>query len=275
MSAPRGAIEIALVVTVFLAQAFPAHGQHTGPRASSASSAAGTAASAQHVASVGPRQNLGANVRTRPAGSMTSSRSGRAPQRSWVSEFDGSEGLQNLLNLTPNSGFDYQFLNAVNGDLGMKALIDPVTQLEIAQASRFAARFHGFPGAYILGGGGYYFEAPAEADGQASTTENGDSSWDVQQQNEQQSVEQQPGDGHAQSPAATEDPASQIPDEGQFTLVLNDGRQIPTSAFSHNKDRIIYITANGGRASIAFSDLDAEATVRINQEHGTPLQLPL
>jgi hypothetical protein len=39
--------------------------------------------------------------------------------------------------------------------------------------------------------------------------------------------------------------------------------------------RIIYISNEGGRRTIALSDLDKSATVRVNEERGTPLQLPL
>jgi hypothetical protein len=40
-------------------------------------------------------------------------------------------------------------------------------------------------------------------------------------------------------------------------------------------DQIVYITADGSRRTIAAADLDSDATVRINEERGTPLQLPL
>ncbi len=39
------------------------------------------------------------------------------------------------------------------------------------------------------------------------------------------------------------------------------------------KDHIVYITADGTRRTIAVTDLDSDATVRVNQERGTTLQL--
>jgi hypothetical protein len=51
--------------------------------------------------------------------------------------------------------------------------------------------------------------------------------------------------------------------------------QIEAVAFTHMKDRIVYVTRDGSRRTIALSDLDGDATVRLNQERGTPLQLPL
>jgi hypothetical protein len=62
---------------------------------------------------------------------------------------------------------------------------------------------------------------------------------------------------------------------GQFTLVLQSGKQIDAVAFTRTSDRIVYITADGNRRTIAASDLNSEATVRVNQERGTPLELPL
>jgi hypothetical protein len=69
--------------------------------------------------------------------------------------------------------------------------------------------------------------------------------------------------------------APALPDVGQFTLVLQGGRQIQAIAFTRTNDRIIYITSDGNRRTLALSDLDTDATLRINEERGTPLQLPL
>ena len=66
-----------------------------------------------------------------------------------------------------------------------------------------------------------------------------------------------------------------LPDAGQFTLVLHDGKQIEAVAFTRMKDKIVYIAVDGSRRTIALSELDADATIRVNQERGTPLQLPL
>jgi hypothetical protein len=66
-----------------------------------------------------------------------------------------------------------------------------------------------------------------------------------------------------------------LPDEGQFTLVLNDGRWIEAVAFTHSNDTIVYITTAGSRYTIAANELDSDSTLRVNQERGTPLQSPL
>jgi hypothetical protein len=66
-----------------------------------------------------------------------------------------------------------------------------------------------------------------------------------------------------------------LPDEGQFTLVLNDGSRIDAVAFTHSNDTIVYITTDGGRRTIAANEVDSDSTLRVNQERGTPLQSPL
>ena len=73
------------------------------------------------------------------------------------------------------------------------------------------------------------------------------------------------------APAAVEQPP--LPDVGQFVLVLHDGTQIRAVAFTRQSERIVYITTDGRRRSIAIGDLDKAATRRLNDERGTPLQL--
>jgi hypothetical protein len=53
-----------------------------------------------------------------------------------------------------------------------------------------------------------------------------------------------------QSAAQTETP---LADVGQFTLVLRNGKQIEAVAFTRTNDRIIYITADGSRHTIAVA----------------------
>jgi hypothetical protein len=87
-------------------------------------------------------------------------------------------------------------------------------------------------------------------------------------------VQQDSNGNQAESQAAEAEEAS-LPDIGQFVLVLRDGKQIDAVAFTHSGDRIVYITSDGARRTIAAADLNTDETVRINQERGTPLQLTL
>jgi hypothetical protein len=188
--------------------------------------------------------------------------------------------LQDLLNITPNSGFNWQFVNAINQDLPIKAFIDPVTQIEVAQAEHLLGSTRGaFSGAYILGGGGYYVPPESEEGAQgAEQTQYPETQPEQGSQPPpqiivlQQAPVQQPSQP---SGAEAAPPEEELPAQGEFTLVLRNGKQLETVAFTRANDKIVYITPNGGRLTIAAADLDADATVRINQERGTPLELPL
>jgi hypothetical protein len=82
-------------------------------------------------------------------------------------------------------------------------------------------------------------------------------------------------DSAAAQSEVRENASASLPDEGQFTLVLNDGRWIEAVAFTHSNDTIVYITTAGSRYTIAANELDSDSTLRVNQERGTPLQSPL
>jgi len=66
-----------------------------------------------------------------------------------------------------------------------------------------------------------------------------------------------------------------VEDVGQFVLVLRNGSQLQTVAFTRSNDHIVYVTTDGFRRTLALSDLDTGATIRINEERGTPLEIPL
>jgi hypothetical protein len=189
--------------------------------------------------------------------------------------------LQDLLNITPNSGFDWQFVNAVNQDLPIKAFIDPVTQIEVAQAERLFRSTRGaFSGAYILGGGGYYVPPEPEEGAQGpEQPQDGEGQPEQGSQRPQVIVLQQAPPQEAAQPSqpsgVEEQAAEQLPEEGEFTLVLRNGKQVEAMAFTRANDKIVYITPEGGRLTIPVTDLDSDETVRVNQERGTPLQLPL
>jgi hypothetical protein len=193
-----------------------------------------------------------------------------------TNSFESSNGtavsLQQLLNPVPGLGFDYHHLSVINQDLGIKALIDPATEWKIAEARRVlhGSRFAG-PGFYILDGGSYYPVSDGSSDAAAPTADSDPSA--QQQQQPQVVVVQAPqADDNSSTPGQAEE---QIPDIGQFTLVLRNGRQLDAVAFSHVNDEIVYITTDGSRRSFPAADLNSDATVQINVERGTPLQLPL
>lgn len=164
--------------------------------------------------------------------------------------------LGQLLNNVPGLGFNYEFLAAMNQNLGERAFIDPATRQELALSERLSRFSTGF-GAFIPFFGGYV--EPVE--------------------------EQEPPVDVEQQPAPTEEPESEpsapseelppLPDVGEFVLVLHNGNQIKAVAFMRQNDQIVYITKDGVRSSFPAADLDAAATQQRNQQHGTPLQLSM
>lgn len=168
--------------------------------------------------------------------------------------------LGQLLNPVPGLGFDYSNLAALNHDLGVRAIIDPITQQELALSERLLQLTPTVPIS-----SSFFASEPVVM---------------LEQQPPQVIIVQQPQPPAEQAtaeappsaaPAAVEQPP--LPDVGQFVLVLHDGTQIQAVAFTRQSERIVYITADGRRKSIAIGDLDAAATRRLNDERGTPLQL--
>lgn len=177
--------------------------------------------------------------------------------------------LNQLLNSgAPGFGFDFTHLAALNGNFGEKAFIDPVTQQDIALAEQLARSTTGFSGGFIPFWSAYGYSEPVEQEPQPQ-----------QQQPQvivlQQSVPTPGSEGTASQKAAPAEPQPPLPDVGEFTLVLHNGNKIKAVAFTHQNDRIVYITKDGLRNSFAAADLDVAATEQLNQDRGTPLHLSL
>jgi hypothetical protein len=187
-----------------------------------------------------------------------------------TSSFDNSFGggsamtVQQLLNPVPGFGFDFTHLAAVNQNLDVRALIDPVTQLRLRQAERLSRETPFISPIFF----------PAFDSGEPVVLEQ------PQQQPPQVIIVQQPVAiqpapqvvAEERTPAA---PQAPLPDIGEFILVLRSGSQISAIAFTQQDNRIVYITRQGVRRAVPLDQLDTAATVRINEERGTPLQFSL
>ncbi len=145
---------------------------------------------------------------------------------------------------------------------------------------------------YLVGVGGYYYAAPA--DGAAGPPQ--DMTQEEAQQDGQEADDQQAGaeddrgreragrrdeaqvETNVAAPAPEQQEAEQqepLPDVGTLALVLRDGSRLDVVAFTMTQGQVIYITPEGRRLSISAEIFDADATQRLNQERGTPMQLPL
>lgn len=134
------------------------------------------------------------------------------------------------------------------------------------------------PGFLFLTGGGYWYTGPGEGDDSEGQSQDADQ----QDVTGQQADNRQPPDNgqndvqaNAATPAPDQQEAAPLPDVGSFTLVMRDGTQVDALAFTRAQDKIIYITPDGGRRTVAVSDIDTDSTQRVNEERGTPLQMPL
>ena len=200
----------------------------------------------------------------------------------------GSNGLsvQQILNPFPSYGFDFEHLAAIHKDDDIKAFIDPATQAKLALAERRRRRRPKTGNGFIfLDGGGAYVlpvdpgtDVNPDADAQAAQEQGQDQGQGQNQgapQERAQQGSQQPEHAESNDARLAEEQSQSLPDEGEFTLILRSGQEIEAVAFTRVNDRIVYITTGGGRRTVALREVDVDATVRLNQERGTPLQIPL
>jgi hypothetical protein len=145
---------------------------------------------------------------------------------------------------------------------------------------------------YLVGVGGYYYAAPA--DGAAGPLQ--EVAQEETQQEGQEADDQQAGaeedrgrdrvvrrdesqiETNVAAPAPEQQDAEQqepLPDVGTLILVLRDGSRLDVVAFTMTQGQVVYITPEGRRLTISAEIFDADATQRVNQERGTPMQLPL
>src|ERR1700693_2365856 len=166
----------------------------------------------------------------------------------------------------PGLGFDYAHLAAINSGAGVRALIDPVTQRELALALAIRRQtpvgFNAFPG-FFPG----FIPATDQATAQPTI---------IVVPQAAASDAQSSDRSHAQESELRSAPPVVEParDAGDFVLVRRDGGLLFAVAYRQGADRITYITKEGVRRGLALADLDVDATVRMNEERGTPLQFP-
>jgi hypothetical protein len=160
----------------------------------------------------------------------------------------------------PGAGFNSGFFNQD----WILAAIDPATQWRLFEAQRFSRNVGFAPGFYLLNGGAYYAPSePAPAEGEPAP----------QEQSAPAETEPTEAMRNQQQPAQTG--SEPLEDVGQFVLVLRSGRQVEAVAFTRTDDHIVYVTSDGFRRTLALADLDPDATIRVNEERGTPLAIPL
>jgi hypothetical protein len=185
------------------------------------------------------------------------------PSNPYVNTLGGTPiPLGQLLNPVPGLGFDFTHLAAINSDLAVRAIIDPLTQQELALTEGLPqVQPTGFIGGYVGGYGGYAAQPVVVAPAQPQVIV------------VQQPVPQAAPTAPAPAPAASAPPEPPLPDVGQFLLVERSGKVIHAVAFSVEGKKVVYITAAGLRRSIPLGQINTSATEERNAERGTILHL--
>jgi hypothetical protein len=164
----------------------------------------------------------------------------------------------------PGLGFDYTHLAARERNIGVRALIDPVTQHQLAleRQARRAVPAIAAPAIFIPISNVVIVQPPPVV------------------------VVESPPVAQAPTPAAgAEEPAKKYPEEAaaavsappreleEILLIRRDGSALKVVAFSANATRLTYVTRDGARRSLALAELDLEATTLANEERGVVLRI--
>lgn len=204
--------------------------------------------------------------------SEDSSSSGSTSQDSSAasSNFEAVNGtpmnLDQLLNPSPSFGFSYEHLEAVNPDLSIKALIDPITEDRLAIAERLLRETPAAPISFP------FFDTP-----QVVMVEQQPPVIILQQPRPVAPATETAPRVESQPPvpaSSAEAEALPVPDVGTFALVLRDGTHLSAVAFTRQKERMVYITKDGIRRSFPLAELDRIATEKLNEDRGISVDLP-
>lgn len=166
----------------------------------------------------------------------------------------------------PGFGFDYTHFAAVNRNLGVRALIDPVTQHQLALAR--AIRRETPVGAVPIAFPAVVNNIQIVVMQQPPVVILPQQTYDEPERVERvRYVEPEPASAALREPA----PVAEL---GEIVLIRNDGTLVFAVAFSTHGDRLVYVTREGIRRSFLLRDLDMDATRQMNAERGTTLRLP-
>lgn len=176
--------------------------------------------------------------------------------------------IDGVLNAGPGSAFFGD-----NSELGVKAFIDPATQLELATYERLQRNLR-FSGIYLplLP---MYTAVPEDED-QSDEAYAQDQGQPEGAQPQVIIVQEEPpaADGNAkEQPSSPKEEQAPLPDEGEFLLIFRDGHSENAAAFTRSGNQVVYVTPDGMRQTVPLSEIDLEATQRTNQQRGTPLQI--
>ena len=204
--------------------------------------------------------SLWAQRRMVPMRQMPQHRSGRFAGSGFAGGGFAPISVQQLLNPVPGLGFDFAHLAAINRNLDVRALVDPVTQQRLALSERILRETGAtsFAPIFFPWSGAAFSQPPVVV---------------ILQQPPATAAPTEPAPAPAPPAAAQAVPEQPVPDVGEFVFVRRNGTLLFVVAFRQQDDRVIYVTREGLRLSVLVADLDVDATLRINEDRGTDLHL--
>lgn len=169
--------------------------------------------------------------------------------------------LEQLLNPAPGLGFDFAHLEAINSNLAVRALIDPVTQQTLALVRGLPQVTPIVPIGFGLG------SAPVVVVEQPPVV--------VVQAPQAPAPPPPAPEAVAAPPPAQVAPApGPVPDIGNFVLVLRSGNTVDAAGFTVHGSLLVYVAPDGSRHTLPLDALDLPATIERNAERGSFVSLP-
>jgi len=164
----------------------------------------------------------------------------------------------------PGLGFDFTHHALMNRNLDVRALIDPITQHRLALARQIRRETPLVPLALPI----FFPSIQVMVQPQPPIVI-------IQQAAEAPPEEPVERGRPAEVGPREELPAEPPPELERLVLVRRDGTHIFAVAFVVQETRVVYVTAEGQRRTVALAALDLPETLRVNEERGTTLQLPI
>ena len=168
----------------------------------------------------------------------------------------------------PGLGFDFPHLAAISGATGGNSSL---------RFGNIGRRGRGSFVPILFGGYPYYYDDLGydQPDQQSVQPTQPQSQIIVIQQPvpTQQTADSANDAGNPSASTSETQAALPVPDVGDFILVRKDGRILFASVYSIVGTQMQYVTPDGIRRTIAMSDLDADATLQMNEARGTTVQI--
>jgi hypothetical protein len=177
----------------------------------------------------------------------------------------------------PGQGFDYTHHTAMNRNVALRALIDPVTQQRLAQAQEILraapvalplivpAVVNNIQVVIVQAPPVVLLPAAVAEPEREDDRDAGRRSGPVRERTRY--IEREP------EPAGPAAPSAQPREVPELVLVRKDGGLLFAVGYVLRGDRMVYITREGHRQSLALVQLDLDATRSMNESLGTTLKL--